>query len=172
MEKNLLRIGAQISIALSALVLALNYLQSFWALGVPVVAGLALIWLASQARSRASASSLASFGFAGMLGLAAFGVWQNMPPGWMLLAAAGALVGWDLNQFESRLRSAKRTDNEAALIQAHVRRLLIVAATGLALSEIALGVQVEFSFGWTLLLGLLAMLGLSRAIGFLRRESD
>lgn len=166
---NPLHIGIRSGIALAALTLAIPYALTRWSSGILLVGGVALVWLFGDSRRR---TWLSSFGLIGFLSLAAFGIWQNMPPGWMILASVAALIAWDLSQFDSRLRSAKRIEHEMDLIRAHARRLLIVAAIGLAVGEIALGVQVEFSFGWALLLGLLAVWGLSHAIGFLRRESD
>jgi hypothetical protein len=43
---------------------------------------------------------------------------------------------------------------------------------GLLLGAVALGIKFELGFGTTFLLGLVAMLGPSQAIAYLRRESD
>jgi hypothetical protein len=43
---------------------------------------------------------------------------------------------------------------------------------GLLLAVVALGIKIQVGFGAAFLLGLLAVLGLSRAIRFLSRESD
>ncbi len=51
-------------------------------------------------------------------------------------------------------------------------RLLVAAALGLLLGGISQGVQLEISFSGALVLGGLAILGLSRAIGFIQRKSD
>jgi thiosulfate reductase cytochrome b subunit len=90
----------------------------------------------------------------------------------MLVGTLAALAAWDLDHFERRLRTAQRVEAQGALIRAHLRRLSIVAGLGLTLGGIALSVQVEITFGWALLLGLLAFLALSGVIAFGQRERE
>jgi hypothetical protein len=50
--------------------------------------------------------------------------------------------------------------------------LLVVAGLGGVLAVLALTIEIRLTFFQALLLGLLVIWGLSRGIGFLRRESD
>jgi hypothetical protein len=93
----------------------------------------------------------------------------------MLSGVVAALAAWDLNPFVQRLRSVDgvgaQAERRQGLERSHLRRLLLVCSLGSALAVVALGSRVKLGFGAAFWLGLLAVLGLSRAIGFLRSES-
>jgi hypothetical protein len=148
--------------ALTTFVLALGYAgQSLWA-GVGVAAVIGLLWLAGDWRG---VGWMAEPCLAGWVALAAFGAWIGLTSSWMLLGVVAALVAWDLAHFAARLRAAGATPPPAELARAHLRRLAIVAAVGLLLGGIALGIEIELTFGWALLAAALAVIGMSRLIG-------
>lgn len=160
---------ALIGIALAVLVLAAGYAVRAlwpWALGSVAIGGL---WVAGQQRGW---GWTATPGMVGLVGLTAAGIFLGLPALWMLACATAALVAWDLSHFAQRLSEAGRVEDAAALQRAHLRRLLIVAGLGLLLGGIALIARVELGFGIALLLGLLAIVGLSRAVALMRSESD
>jgi hypothetical protein len=82
----------------------------------------------------------------------------------MLAGVVAALAAWDLDHFAQRLRGAGRVVGEAELVQAHMLRLLPIVLIGLLLGAVGLGLQIELRFGWALLLGALAVLGLRWAM--------
>ncbi|OGF55777.1 MAG: hypothetical protein A2Z21_03845 [Candidatus Fraserbacteria bacterium RBG_16_55_9] len=135
-----------------------------WAL---VITALGLLWLIGQWRSWSARSSVGLIGFAAA---AAFGTWLGLPPGWMLLSTVAALVTWDLDDFSLRLQSA--VEGELQLRRWHFQRLLITVSLGLLLGGIALSIQVELTFWWALLLGLLAIFCLSWAFRMMRSQGD
>jgi hypothetical protein len=161
------------SIGLATFALALGYVMGgFWALTVMIVS-LGLLWWLGQARNW---DWIAPWGLILFVVMAAVGLWLGLAAGWMLLGTVAALAAWDLNHFALRLKSVAWDETLAkrrrALERRHLRRLLIVNGLGLLLSAVALGIKVKFSFGAAFLLGLIAILGLSRAIGFMARELD
>jgi len=158
------------SIGLATAVLALGYGLGGLGAGVPLVVALGILWLIGQSGGRGWASSL---GLGLYAGVAAIGLLLDLAAGWMLLGLAGALTAWDLDGFLHRLRSVKRMDAPIRrdLEYRHLRRLLVVDGLGLLLAAVALGIRLKLAFGTVLLVVLLAILGLSRAIGFLSRES-
>jgi hypothetical protein len=87
----------------------------------------------------------------------------------MLVGVVLALVAWDLDRFLGRMRAAGRI-KDVGLERHHLWRLLIVAGTGLFLGAVALSVKIRLGFAVVFMLALLAVLGLSRVVGFLRRE--
>jgi hypothetical protein len=103
------------------------------------------------------------------LSLAAYGLWIDLSTGWMVAGALGGLMAWDLADFMRRLRNVSRTEDVAALGRRHLARLTIVAVLGLLLSSIAMLVRLEFTFEWMVLLTLIAFLGISQMIAWLRR---
>jgi hypothetical protein len=157
------------AVSLATLGLAVGYaLRSQWNWAAAIVL-LGLLWSVDQWRDwdRVTALGLSAF-----VALAAYGVWQGMAAGWMLFCTVAALAAWDLDDFARRWRRPARITEEIELRQAHFQRLLIVTGLGFVLGGIALSVQLELTLGWSMLLGLLAVLGLSWAISYLRRESD
>ena len=160
---------ALLGIMLAALLLAAGYAVRAlwpWALGSVAIGGL---WVAGQQRGW---GWTATPGMVGLVGLTTAGIFLGLPVLWMLACATAALVAWDLSHFAQRLSEAGRVEDTAALQRARRRRLAIVAGLGLLLGGTALIARVELGFGIALLLGLLAIVGLSRAVVFMRRESD
>ena len=104
--------------------------------------------------------------------MAAIGVWLALALPVLLASQVAALAAWDLDRFAQRLRGAWRVEAEALLMRAHLQRLLAVTGLRLVLSAVALGVQVPLSFGWALLLGAVAILGLSQTVHHLNRATD
>ena len=157
------------STALAAAALALGYgLGGTW-IGTGLILLVGLLWLAGQWRRWGWVASPALVLF---VGTAAFGLWLGLGAGWMLAGVVAALSAWDLDHFAQRLKRAGRVEGARALERGHLGRLLAVDGLGLALGALALGLRIQFGFGAALVLGLLAVWGLSRVVGFLRREGD
>jgi hypothetical protein len=152
-----------IAIIVATLSLIVGYNFNFWMIW-PVMG---MVWLIAEQRDW---PWLTSWGFAAFAGAAAFGVWQGGAAGWLLVSLVAALAAWDLAFFTRRLRQAGQTAPEPALSQAHLGRLAVVAASGLLLGGLALGLRFQLSFGWAIFLGLLAVIGLSRVIRSARRS--
>jgi hypothetical protein len=166
------------AIGLAAGALALGYAANGeWLGGVAILLIGATWWIAQQRRWPPIAANggwprSASLGLIVFTASAAFGILRGASTMTMLVGTVAALAAWDLDHFERRLRAAQRAEGRSALIRAHLRRLSIVVGLGLALGGIGLSVQVEITFGWALLLGLLAFLALSGVIAFGQRESE
>lgn len=102
--------------------------------------------------------------------LAAFGLWIELPSGWMISGALGALLAWDLTDFMRRLRFAPLLDDLRALERRHLTRLTIVTVIGVSLASIPMLVRLEFTFEWIMLLTLVAVLGVTQLVSWLRRR--
>jgi hypothetical protein len=160
---------AAVCIALAGLTLALGYLGGGLWIGAAASLALCGLWLLGLWRGW---HRLDPAGLAGLIGLAGIGVWFTRPPGLMLLGVVAALAGWDLARFAQRLRAVGQIEGVEALGRAHLRRLALAGAAGLLLGVLALVIRVSLSFGAALLLAALALLGLSRVIGYLNRAGD
>lgn len=90
----------------------------------------------------------------------------------MLLGIIATLAAWDIEDFHQRMEGVERVDHRETLERKYLQRLLVIEGSGALLALAAVSISVTFSFGSALLLGLLAVVGLSRTIGFLQRESD
>jgi hypothetical protein len=157
------------SIVLAASTLALAYgLNGSWGI-VIAIAALGSLWLLGQWRGW---GWTASFGLVCFVIIAALGLGMRLRQGWMLVGVVGGLFAWDLDHFAQRLRGSGQVEGTRALERHHFQRLLLVAGASLLLGAVALGTRVEFGFGAALLLGVLAILGLTRAVGFLRRQGE
>lgn len=101
--------------------------------------------------------------------LAGIGLWFGLSPGWMISGALGGLMAWDLTDFMRRLRFAPLMDDTRELERRHLTRLTIVALAGVFLASIAMLVRVEFTFEWVMLLTLVAVLGVTQLVAWLRK---
>jgi hypothetical protein len=75
-----------------------------------------------------------------------------------------------LTEFMRRLRFAARTDDLRSLERRHLARVTIVVLIGVALASIAMLVRLEFTFEWVVLLTLIAALGVTQLVAWLRRS--
>jgi hypothetical protein len=158
-----------IGIGLATLLLALDYaLGGHW-IGVVASVALGCLWLAGLWRGWNETDSL---GIVGFTSLAAVGVWLALAIPVLLASLVAALAAWDLDRFAQRLQRAGHASPTAALARAHLRRLLAVAGIGLLLSAVSFGIQLPIGFGWALLLGALAILGVSRTIRWLSQAGN
>jgi hypothetical protein len=104
-----------------------------------------------------------------LVALAGYGLWVQLSPGWMIAGAVGALIAWDMTEFMRRLRFAPLRDDLRGLERRHLTRLTIVVLIGMALASIAMLVRLEFTFEWIVLLTLVAALGITQLVSWLRR---
>ena len=112
----------------------------------------------------------ASIGLLIMVIAAAYGVWLEYPPVWMLLGAVGGLLAWDLSDFSRRLGLASPLDDTRSMEIRHLERAGIVAALGLGLALLSVFLRFErLAFEVAVGLLLLAALGLTRLVIGLRK---
>jgi hypothetical protein len=102
--------------------------------------------------------------------LAGFGLWIELPSGWMIAGALGGLLAWDLTEFMRRLRFAHISDDKRGLERRHLTRVTIVAFVGLLLASIAMLVRLEFTLEWMMLLALVGVLGVTQLVAWLRKN--
>jgi len=105
-----------------------------------------------------------------LVGLAALGLWFEIAPGWMISSALGGLMAWDLADFMRRLRFVPSGDDVRGLERRHLLRLTIVAVAGAILASFAMYARVGFTFEWWVVLTLIAVLGLTQVVAWLRRR--
>lgn len=155
------------AIALAGLVPAAGYALAGRWLEALLCALVGAGWLVA---ARSSLSWPADAGFLLLVGLCGFGAISLLPPGWMLAGTLAALAAWDLSAFARRVAAAGRVVDTEALWRAHLRRLAAVLGAGLALGAAALLTPLNLGFGAALLLGLVAVVALSRAVAALRER--
>jgi hypothetical protein len=154
-------------------------LAGAWQLGL-LAAGLGGLWITARRQGWSGAASPLLLGF---IVLAALGV--ALPGGaiWAPLCLVAALAAWDLDRFAGRLNSvgahpaategAEGADDETRhLERRHLWRLAVVSGLGLVLSWAGQAIHFKLDLTVMLILGFVAILGLSRAVRSLARESD
>jgi len=157
------------AIVLTGLIFTVGYgLADNGPLIVALPAGWSLLWLVAEWRGwqKFTAAGLVVF-----IGLAAAGVRLGVGSTWLLLGTVGGLAAWDLARFARRLSLTAEAE-PAALLPAHLRRLLVVAGAALLFGALALASWVELNFGLAVLLGLLMSVSLSWLVGFFRRARE
>lgn len=153
-------------------------LAGAWQLGAPAV-GLAGLWIVARRKGWGGASSPLLLGF---IVLAALGTGLRGGAIWTPLCLTAALAAWDLDRFAGRLADSglpsadagidERAAADAALARRHLARLGGVVGLGLALSWASQALRFKLDLTVMLLLGFVAILGLSRLVRSLVRESD
>ena len=143
-------------------------LAGLWFLALPVLI-LGVAWLVALSRGW---DWMAPLGLALSTIAAAAGLLLGAGVGWMLSGLVAALGAWDLHHFSRLLDRVPRIEGARDLERRHLQRLFIAGVLGLLLAAVALDFEVRLSFGLVVVLGLIAILGLSRAVSFLRSESD
>jgi len=101
--------------------------------------------------------------------LAALGLWFGFTPGWMFAGGVFALVAWDMTDFRQRLRGMADDDDTRGLERRHLARISLLAFIGLAFASVAMLVRVQFTFEWSALLVIVALLGLGQLVAWFRR---
>ncbi len=158
-----------VSIVLAVSTMAGAYAEAGLWTPAALIVSLGLPVMLTQRTDKAWVASLTAVLLASA---AAVGAWLELQ-GWLLLIGLiAALSAWDLDAFARQLRSVDAVEKEQALKHRHLQRLLIVDALALLLGVSALTVQIRLSFGLALVLALIALVGLSRALGFLGRGSS
>lgn len=153
----------------TTIVLALNdAFNKDWFLALTVVC-VGALWLVGQWRGW---TWTANTGLAGLVATAALATLYGAPAIWTLPGLLAALVAWDLDRFTQRMPLEAHTNEKDALWRAHTRRLFIVLVIGALPAVFALLLRVDLGFGWTLLLALLAIVGLTRAVAAMRQGSE
>ncbi len=104
--------------------------------------------------------------------LALTGVILNIELTLAIVAVVAALALLDLDAFRSRLVKHDRIDDEDKLINRHLTRLSIICALSLLLYGATFLIDVDLDVWTALLLAFVLFFGLSRAVTYLRRESD
>jgi hypothetical protein len=154
---------------LAATVLAMGFgLNELWG-GAVMVGVVGALWVVGQWRRWGWVASVA---LVLLIGAAAVGLGLGVGGGWMLAGVVATLAAWDLDRFAWQMRAAGRVEGADAFERRHLQRLLIVGGAGLILGAVALSLRMRLGFAVAFILALLVLLGLSRVVGFLRREGD
>lgn len=132
-----------------------------------VIGGLSIVTIA-----RNWGRPLGSTVFAAFVAVAGLGILEGAHPLWSLIGVSMALVAWDLHSFRLRVESVDAVGRPQRLLRKHLTRLGAVAALGFALGATALYLRVDYGVGTVVGLALLLVLGLSRVVAQIRRESD
>jgi len=162
-------IGLVVSIVLGIGSLAWGYLQ----VGLPMFARWIIffgaVWLfAVWQRWRWFAAVGLVFCFLA----AALGLWfLDFSPGWMFAGAIGSLLAWDLTYFQYRLRFVAAEEERRTMERRHFVRVTGVALLGFLLASLAMAIKLQFNFQWSLLLAVVAILGVTQLIRWFRKRS-
>jgi len=100
---------------------------------------------------------------------AALGLWFGFTPGWMFAGGIFALVAWDMTDFRQRLRGMAKDDDTSGIERRHLARISLLAFIGMVFASVSMLVRVQFTFEWSALLVIVALLGLGQLVGWLRR---
>ncbi len=116
---------------------------------------------------------IAAVGLVVMAAAAAVGLILGAPSSLRIILIAGALGGlliWDLTDLNRRLRLAAAGDDLSTIKRRHLAWLGLAAGAGLLLTGGAMLIPLHVSFGWTVVLALVVILGMARLISWLHQS--
>lgn len=154
---------------IASAILALGFLLNRQWVAAVLVVVLGVLWLVLQLFHWNFAGSLMLFL---LTGFAVYAIWMGVHPLWALVSLVAGLTAWDLSHFTDRQRQVQRVDYVEQLARQHLRRLAVLDGLSLLLAGSVLLVHIHFSLGLALFLGLVAVIGVSQMVRFLRQESD
>jgi hypothetical protein len=99
-----------------------------------------------------------------IFGLIAAGLFLDLEPALLYPGALLSLGGWDLANFDARLRLAGPADDLAGLQKRHLRRLGLTLGAGAGLLLLALVLDLRLPLGWMAVLAIVAVWGLGRLV--------
>jgi len=154
-----------ISVAIAALAAAYFAIGLWWA--VPLLFVTALVWLWGDRKGR---TWIGSLGFLILMLMATVGMMLSISPVLAILSFTAGLVGWDIGRFNDYFDKVTWAKDSGLIERRYRKRVLTVALAGGIVAIGATLIQVNFGFAIALLLGLLSVVGFSRAMVFLRQE--
>jgi hypothetical protein len=87
--------------------------------------------------------------------LAGLGFFLDLRPAVIIPGVFLSLAGWDLADFETRLRLAAPKDDTSMVQKQHFLRLGLALGIGLAMVLVAINFRLNIPFGWMAILSLL-----------------
>lgn len=149
-----------ISMVISTAFLGIAYLlEGYWAVSV-ICAAIFLIYLIPPIRSTAGAIT---WFFVVNMALAAAGTVLDISIEMLIAAGAAGLAGWDLTVFAQGINQQTIMIRDEQVTIQHLKRLGTAIILGLIAVFASRLIQLELTFGLTILLSLLGIAGLSAA---------
>jgi len=106
--------------------------------------------------------------FLGYVGICLAGSFWGLRPIFLFLGLTAALNAWDSDRFFRRWKVVQTDGSTRNLERRHLFRILSVDGVAIILAVIGLSLKAQLNFAIMLLLGVLAMVSLSRLINMLR----
>jgi len=152
------------SLALLASVMALGFgLAGHTVIGI-AVAVLGAGWLLISWRLAAGSPVLDDSGLLVFTGIAAWGLWQGLSAWLALVGVLLALAAWDMGRFMRRQTAVLNEAAAARMERTHLIRLGLALGGGLLLGVLTLLVRVQLDFGLALVIGIVAVVAISRLV--------
>ncbi len=167
--------AAHLTIAITLLMLMLGYNAILYNLTILFFAAALVLlvgtyWYSSAVQGKYGLET--TFLMATLLADCAGFYFYAMPPLAALLIAVTALGAWDLTYFLRRLKAAGKLDYENQLGRNHLRRLILAEALGMTAGMMAATIHISLPFWLLLLFIMLAVVGVSRLIIYVRKQAE
>lgn len=95
----------------------------------------------------------------------------GFPIFWLVLAVTAQLLSWDLLCLRLKFDQFHHIEGDNLIIRAHLSRLGMVTVLSLAMAVLSMSISVSFDFGWVLVVGIIALAGLSLVFRNLRSSN-
>ena len=163
-------IGLVVSITISTAAISVSFLTASLWVPAAVVILLGIVWIGAYISGRGPWITWAMTGL--FTAAAAVGAWLELRAFLLVVGLTAAVSAWDLDHHRRNMENADLVERRTLVDQRHVRRLAVVDAISLIAALAALRVRIRLSFSVAILLGLVALIGLSRVMTFLRSEDE
>jgi hypothetical protein len=121
-------------------------------------------WLVISWRLASGGPALDDIGLLVFIFITAWGLWQGLSPWVALVGVLLALGAWDMGRFIRRKALALNDETAARMERTHLIRLGQALGGGLLLGGLALLVRIPLDFGLALVIGIIAVVALSRLV--------
>lgn len=157
------------AIGIGSAALAAGYILMEMSSLVGLAIGLAAFWYTGLYFEWTWVSGIALLAY---WGLAVAGAIYGIGVIWLAVGLVSALAAWELAQFAIRMQPYPQNETLDQIASQHLLRLLAVAVVSIVLAEISLRIELSLPFGWAFILALFALLGLSQAVSYMRRQGE
>jgi hypothetical protein len=158
-----------IHLAIAAAALAIGLGLAGWYFPAGLIVAISVFWYLSMWRGAHGVETLFLLLFL-LISSAGF-FWFDLHILPALIATVAALGAWDLDHFLQRIRVADPKNQETVLGSNHLKRLLTAEGAGLAFGLAAAFIRVSLPFWVILLLIFAAVIGISRLVFYVRRQT-
>jgi hypothetical protein len=160
---------AQLCIAFATLLLVIQAWPAGQRLEIVLTIGFGIVWILSVWRQLAWLDSLMLVLYTLVV---VYGIFMERPILTGFVVIVFALAAWSISYLNRRLELTSNPGIRQQFISNHLRRSGALVAVAITLAAASLFIKLELHLGIAILVGALAIIGLSQLISFLLKQKE